>query len=196
VQDVGIRPTVIDELVPDEVPSTQGACDNSKKGLGGVHFVPLPSSHILSLLWRHAWLTSFASKVVSTDNHGGTISNSDLELAKTIAQFDVLAQAFDVCYHTVHNLPDSAATVAWHKRGAPKPRALSPISFASMPSTYSIITTSHSMNSYLAWPMFFLINALIIFTSPIPNSLLISTHPSLRQCIGACSTCEKGRFPH
>jgi hypothetical protein len=41
VDDVGARPTSMDELVPDHTPSTHGACDASKKGLGGVQFVPL-----------------------------------------------------------------------------------------------------------------------------------------------------------
>jgi hypothetical protein len=36
MEDVGACPTTIDELVPDEVSSTQGACDASKNGLGSV----------------------------------------------------------------------------------------------------------------------------------------------------------------
>jgi hypothetical protein len=117
VDDVGTRPTAIDELVPDQLPSTHGACDASKKGFGGVHFVPLPGGQLLPLLWREAWPTSIAKKLVSMNNPTGTITNSDLELAVTIAQFDVLAQSFDVRSHTVHNLSDNAATVAWQKKG-------------------------------------------------------------------------------
>jgi hypothetical protein len=52
VEDVGGRPTAIGELVPDRVPFTQGACDASKKGLGGVHFVPLPNGDLKPILWR------------------------------------------------------------------------------------------------------------------------------------------------
>jgi hypothetical protein len=110
-EDVGARPTAIGELVPDEIPSTQGAYNASKKSLGGMHFVPLPNGHLLPLLWRHAWPTLVASKLISTDNPGGGITNSDLELASTIAQFDVLAQAFNVHSHTIHNLSENAATV-------------------------------------------------------------------------------------
>jgi hypothetical protein len=51
VEDMGGLPTTIDELVPNRVPSTQGACDASKKGLGGVHFVPLPNGDLNPLLW-------------------------------------------------------------------------------------------------------------------------------------------------
>jgi hypothetical protein len=118
VEDVGSRPTAIDEIVPDGIPSTQGACDDSKKGLGGVHFVPLPNSDLKPILWRQAWPASVSAKLVSTDNPRGSVTNSDLELAATIAQFDVLAQTFDVRSHTVHNLSDNAATVAWQKKGA------------------------------------------------------------------------------
>jgi hypothetical protein len=118
VEDVGARPTAIDELIPDAVPSTRGACDASKKGLGGVHFIPRPNGDVVPLLWRAQWPTSIASKLVSTSNPTGTITNSDLELAATIAQFDVLAQHCDVRSHTVHNLSDNAATVAWQWKGA------------------------------------------------------------------------------
>jgi hypothetical protein len=118
VDDVGQRPTAIDELVPDQLPYTHGACDASKKGLGGVHFVPLPNGQLLPLLWRESWPSSVAKRLVSTSNPTGTITNSDLELAATIAQFDVLAQSFDVRSHTVHNLSDNSPTVAWQKKGA------------------------------------------------------------------------------
>jgi hypothetical protein len=53
----------------------------------------------------------------STDNPRGSVTNSDLELAATIAQFNVLAQTFDVLSHTVHNLSDNATTIAWQKKG-------------------------------------------------------------------------------
>jgi hypothetical protein len=118
VEDVGTLPTAIDELVPDKSPSTQGACNASKKGVGFVHFVPLPNDQLLPLLWYSAWPKSVASKLVSVNNPHGTITSSNLELAATIAQFDVLVQAFDVHLHRVHNLSDSAATVTWQKKGA------------------------------------------------------------------------------
>jgi hypothetical protein len=47
----------------------------------------------------------------------GSVTNSGLELAATMAQFDALAQMFHVRSHTVHNLSDNAATVAWQKKG-------------------------------------------------------------------------------
>jgi hypothetical protein len=118
VEDVGTRLTTIDELVPDDVPSTQGPCDASNNGMGGVHFVPVSSGEILFLLWRQSWPLMVASNLVFTNNLGGTVTNSDLELAVAIAQFDVLAQKFDVRSHAVHNLSDNEAIVAWQKKGA------------------------------------------------------------------------------
>jgi hypothetical protein len=92
-------------------------CNPSKKGLDGVCFVSLTNGQLLPLLWWHEWPALVASKLVSTTNHGGTITDSDLELAANIAQFDVLAQTFDVHSTMVHNLSDNAAAVAWQKKG-------------------------------------------------------------------------------
>lgn len=44
------RPTNINKLIPDAQPSTRGADDDSKKGMGGVHFVPLGNGQVLPLL--------------------------------------------------------------------------------------------------------------------------------------------------
>jgi hypothetical protein len=99
-------------------PVHEGRVRRREKGLGGVHFVPRPNGDVVPLLWRSQWPTSIASKLVSTSNPMGTITNSELELAATIAQFDVLAQHCDVHSHTVHNLSDNAATVAWQQKGA------------------------------------------------------------------------------
>jgi hypothetical protein len=78
VEDVGSRSTAIDEIVPDGLLSTQGACDASKKGLGGVHFLPLPSGDLKTILWRQAWPASVSANLVSTDNTRGSVTNSDL----------------------------------------------------------------------------------------------------------------------
>jgi hypothetical protein len=118
VEDVGSRPTQIAEIVPDATPATKGACDASGQGLGGVHFVPLPDGRTLPMLWRQKWPSSVPARLVSSSNPNGDITNSELELAATIAQFDVLAQAVDIRSHTVHNLSDNSATVAWQRKGA------------------------------------------------------------------------------
>jgi hypothetical protein len=120
VEDMGTRPTTIDELVQDEVSSTQGACDASKKGLGSVHFVPLPNGQIMPFYGVTPGQLRSPQKFSPPTTRGGTITNSDLELelAATIAQFDVLAQAFDIRSHTIYNLFDNAVTIDWQKKGA------------------------------------------------------------------------------
>jgi hypothetical protein len=79
--------------------------------------MPLPNGDLKPLLWHQAWPSSVAAKVFSTDNSGGSVTNSELELAATITQFDILAQTFDVRSHTVNNLSGNTATIAWQKKG-------------------------------------------------------------------------------
>jgi hypothetical protein len=118
VEDVGSRPTEIAEIVPDAIPATKGACDASGHGLGGVNFVPLPNGQTLPMLWRQQWPSSISTRLVSSSNPKGDITNSELEIAATIAQFDVLSQTFDIRSHTIHNLSENSATVAWKRKGA------------------------------------------------------------------------------
>jgi hypothetical protein len=110
--DIMGRPTKIDEIVPDVEPSTRGACDASKLGMGGVHF--FPTKHGMPpLLWRTPWPKSLQDRLVSHDNPSGDVTNSEFELAASVSKLDVLAQNVDVCERTVHNLSDNNVTVAW-----------------------------------------------------------------------------------
>jgi hypothetical protein len=59
-----------------------------------------------------------ASRLVSSDNPTGNITNSDLELAGSVAQLDVLSQQYDVREKTAHNSSDNVATVWWQRKGA------------------------------------------------------------------------------
>jgi hypothetical protein len=114
--DVSLRPTQINGIVPDTRPSTQGAGDAYKKGMGGVHFFPLQNGQLLPLLWRATWPQKIQDRLVSHDNESGDVTNSEYELAASVAQFDVLAQCVDIHQHTVHNLSDNSATVAWQRK--------------------------------------------------------------------------------
>jgi hypothetical protein len=104
VEDVGSRSTAIAEVIPDSTPATRGACDTSGQGLGGVHFIPLHTGQVLPILWRRHWPADVPSRLVSSTNTHGTITNSELELAAIITQFDILAHAVDIRSHTIHNL--------------------------------------------------------------------------------------------
>ncbi len=113
------RPTRIAETIP-MLPSTIGACDASGCGMGGVLFLPTRSlsTPYRSLLWREPFTPAVQRALVSTTNPHGSITNSDLELAGTIAQHDVLAHAADIREHTVHNLHDNTPAVYWQRKGS------------------------------------------------------------------------------
>jgi hypothetical protein len=102
--DVASRPTNIAEIVPDVVPSTRGACDASKKGMDGVHFVPANQGPLIPLLWRASWPLSVQQRLVSHHNPTGNVNNSELELAASVAHLDVLAQNVDVWERTVQTM--------------------------------------------------------------------------------------------
>jgi hypothetical protein len=57
-------------------------------------------------------------RIISHDNPDGDINNSELELAASVAQHDILAQQFDVREATIHNSSDNIATVCWQRKGA------------------------------------------------------------------------------
>jgi hypothetical protein len=118
VDDVGARPTKVDELVPNSNPSTRSACDALGKGQDDVHFFRLPDGTMLPLLWRSRWSRHITARLVSSSNPQGNITNSELELAVSITHADILAQAFDVHSHTTHQLSYNSSTVAWQRKVA------------------------------------------------------------------------------
>jgi hypothetical protein len=78
VEDVGARPTKVDELVPDANPYTRSACDASDTGQGGVHFILLPDGTTLPMLWHSRWPRHLSARLVSSSNSTGDITNSEL----------------------------------------------------------------------------------------------------------------------
>jgi hypothetical protein len=70
------------------------------------------------MLWRSRWPAIIPKRIISSNNPHGTITNSELELAATIAQFDILVQVIDIRSYTIPNLSDNSATVAWQRKGA------------------------------------------------------------------------------
>jgi hypothetical protein len=112
------RPTCISELVPSMTPATMGAQDATGKGMGGVHFVPMPDGSIAPLLWRAQFPRSVQNRLVMYANPAGTITNSDLELSVSIAHHDVLAREVDVREATILNFSDNTPTVYWQRKGS------------------------------------------------------------------------------
>jgi hypothetical protein len=112
------RPTSMLEVVPSSSPATRGACDASGKEMGGVHFVPGTNGPIQPYLWRSLFPPKINRQLVSTANPTGKVSNSDLELAGSVAQHDILCQIVDVQDVTIHNCYDNTATVFWQWKGS------------------------------------------------------------------------------
>jgi hypothetical protein len=110
-RDLARRPTRIAELVPAPLPATLGAQDVAGQGMGGVHFIPLPQGDVQPLLWRSSFCREVQSRLITFSNPAGTITNSDLELAASVAQHDILAHQADIREATIHNSSDNKATV-------------------------------------------------------------------------------------
>jgi hypothetical protein len=94
--DMAHRPTRIAELIPARNPATLGAQDVSRLGMGGVHFSPLPNGKVQPLLWRSKFGEDVRRQLVTFSNLMGTVTDSDLELAASVAHHEVLAQQVDV----------------------------------------------------------------------------------------------------
>jgi len=128
------RPTRLYEVVPQKHPELVGATDASGIGMGGVAF---PSSSSLlhrvrpaaqaasantppygPVLWRHPFPSHITKDLVSFKNPGGSITNSDLELAATVVQHDVIAHAYDIRERTISTGHDNTPAVHWQRKGS------------------------------------------------------------------------------
>ena len=125
---VSSRPTHLAEIVPTP-PTYFGTVDASGRGMGGVWFPPgppaplsvrPPKSSLLKhpILWRDPFPQDIVDSLITFDNPRGTITNSDLELAGSVAQDDILAQAAPSLANTTScQFSDNSATVAWRTKG-------------------------------------------------------------------------------
>ena len=117
--DLDSRPTRLGEVVPSH-PRYKGACDAAKAGMGGVWLPPSPDdpSHHPPIVWRHPFPTQVQKRIVSTSHPLGDITNSDLELAGTIAHEWILANTTDVTESTISTGCDNTAAVSWRTKGS------------------------------------------------------------------------------
>jgi hypothetical protein len=107
------RPTSMYELVYGH-PVYTGASDAAKAGMGGVWFVGDEA-----LLWRAPFPPEVQLKLVSTRNPRGTVTNSDLELAATIAQHHILDETgYPLQGESTHTFCDNTPAVAWQTKGS------------------------------------------------------------------------------
>jgi hypothetical protein len=116
-QDLRHRHTSIAELVPD-TPVALGPVDASGEGMGGAWLPATTHSTLDPIVWRQRFPADITADLVSDKNPTGTITNSDLELAGTVAHQDVLVQHRNCNYRTVHILNDNVPAVAWRKKGS------------------------------------------------------------------------------
>jgi hypothetical protein len=86
------RPTKIAELLP-QAPSTIGASDAAKDGMGGVNLLPNPNGTMQPVLWRQWFSEDIVARLVTDVKPTDNLTISDLELAATVAHHDVLVQA-------------------------------------------------------------------------------------------------------
>jgi hypothetical protein len=94
--DLTRRPTRIAEIILTDKPDTLGAKDATATGICGVHFVPQLNGTTQPMLWRFPFPKAIQKRLVTFDNPRGDINNSELELAASVTQHDILAQSFDV----------------------------------------------------------------------------------------------------
>jgi hypothetical protein len=117
------RPTRLYELVAQE-PAIHGAHDAARYGMGGVIFPP--PQHMWRntkaaghpIVWRERFPPDVANDLVTSDNLTGRITNSDLELAGSLAQHDITAHHYDVRERTTHHATDNINTYSWQRRGS------------------------------------------------------------------------------
>ena len=81
--DLVSRPTRIAALISDREPATNGVCDDTAAGMGGVHFVSTETTEI-PILWRQSFPDWIRRDLFSFANPSGSITNSDLELVGSI----------------------------------------------------------------------------------------------------------------
>ncbi len=107
------RPTHLAEIVPQE-PTLLGATDAAKMGMGGVYF----DAEGNSFLWRQPFADEISSRLVSTDNPEGSVTNSDLEQAGLLAQLSLMTSTHDTRYATIVNACDNTPAVSRASKGA------------------------------------------------------------------------------
>ncbi|KAL7576529.1 hypothetical protein ACA910_018027 [Epithemia clementina (nom. ined.)] len=115
--DLTQRPTRLTELFPATPPHHVGACDAALPGMGGV-WLPGPADSHPPLVWRQPFAPSVQNNLVSQSHPTGTVTNSDLELAGTIAHAAVLADHLDLRECTLAICSDNTPTIAWQGKGS------------------------------------------------------------------------------
>ena len=70
------------------------------------------------IMWYATFLEDIQQHIMTTNNLGGNLTNSNLELAGVLAQADVANNLYDLCNSTFSNLNDNIAAVSCNYKGA------------------------------------------------------------------------------
>ena len=108
-----VRPTHLAEIVPQD-PTLLGTTDAAKVGMGGVYFDHEANGYV----WREPFCDDVRRALISADQPGGTITNSDLEQAALLGQADIMTKSHPVAYATLENLSDNTPAVSRFHKGA------------------------------------------------------------------------------
>lgn len=123
VEDLESCPTRLAEVVPLR-PVTDGHHDASGAGAGRVWW---PSNQVDArdgwsaerpILWRLPWPQWVRDCLVSADNPSGSITNSDLELARGLLHLECAAHTLDVRECTILSWDDNLSTTFWERKGS------------------------------------------------------------------------------
>jgi hypothetical protein len=113
--DLGERPTRWAEIV-DSSPPFLGTVDASGIGMGGT-WLPVDSDSA-PLLWRYKFPPAVSSRLVTSENPSGTLTNSDLEQLALVCHPDILVTEHDTRERTICVLSDNTAAVSREQRGS------------------------------------------------------------------------------
>ena len=94
-----------------------GTADASGEGMGGGAFVNTQLG-VDSILWRSRFPAHIQRSFVTFKNPNGTVTNSDLELAATIAHHNIVAHHHDVRKQTIHLAHDNTTAMFWQGKGS------------------------------------------------------------------------------
>ena len=112
------RPTHVKQLRPGD-PEVGGVVDASKEGAGGVVFGI--TTACVPTVFRVEWPESIKAQLQTEDNPGGTITNSDLEMAGLVLLWLVIEHVVkDLRHKHVLMLSDNSPSVGWIDRMASK----------------------------------------------------------------------------
>ena len=90
------------------------AGDAAQTGMGGVLFTK--GKH---LIMRHATFPEDIQQcIMTTDNPGGDLTNSNLEQAGVLTQANVANNLYDLCNHALSTLNDNIAAISCNCKGA------------------------------------------------------------------------------